>query len=44
MERIKVIFKFSEIDPWNEIAIASLADFGFDSFLELDNGIEAYID
>jgi ribosomal protein L11 methyltransferase len=43
MERIKVTFQFSEIDPWNDVAIASLSEIGFDSFVELETGIEAYI-
>lgn len=44
MDRIKVTYKFSEIDPWNEVAIATLSELGFDSFVEFDEGIEAYID
>ena len=43
MDRIKVTYQFSEIEPWNEVAIAALSEIGFDSFVELENGVEAYI-
>ena len=43
MDRIKVTYQFSETEPWNEVAIAALSEVGFDSFVELENGIEAYI-
>jgi ribosomal protein L11 methyltransferase len=43
MERIKITYHFSEIEPWNDIAIAALSEIGYDSFIELENGIEAYI-
>lgn len=43
MDRIKVTYQFSETEPWNEVAIAALSELGFDSFVELENGIEAYI-
>lgn len=43
MDRIKVTFIFSEVEPWNEVAIAALSEIGFDSFVELENGVEAYI-
>jgi ribosomal protein L11 methyltransferase len=43
MDRIKVTFQFTEIEPWNEVAIATLSEIGFDSFVELENGLEAYI-
>ena len=43
MDRIKVTYQFSEIEPWGEVAIAALSEIGFDSFVEQENSIEAYI-
>jgi ribosomal protein L11 methyltransferase len=36
-------FKISCSEPYREILIAELAEVGFDSFLETDEGIDAYI-
>lgn len=36
-------FKFSCSEPFREILIAELAEVGFDSFLETDEGFDAYI-
>lgn len=36
-------FKFSCSEPFQEILIAELAEVGFDSFLETDEGFDAYI-
>ena len=44
MDRIKVTYIFSEVEPWNEVAIAALSELGFDSFVEYESGVEAYID
>jgi len=44
MDRIKVTYYFAEVDPWNEVVIAALSDLGFDSFVEFESGVEAYID
>lgn len=44
MDRIKVTYIFSEVEPWNEVAIAALSELGFDSFVEFESGVEAYID
>jgi ribosomal protein L11 methyltransferase len=43
MDRIKVTYIFSELEPWNEVVIAALSELGFDSFVEIESGIEAYI-
>lgn len=37
-------FKISCKEPFREILIAELAEIGFDSFLETDQGIDAYIE
>lgn len=44
MDRIKVTYFFTEVEPWNEVTIAALSEIGFDSFVELESGVEAYID
>ena len=36
-------FKISCTEPFREILIAELSEVGFDSFLETDEGIDAYI-
>ena len=44
MDRIKVTYQFSILEPWNEVVMVALSELGFDSFVELENGLEAYID
>ena len=40
---IEYKFQVTEIDPWNEIIIANISDLPFESFLENENGFDAYI-
>ena len=35
--------KFSELDPWRDIAISEMADYGFESFSETKLGVLGYI-
>ncbi len=43
MDYIEFDLKITPKKPWTEIAIANLAEFGFDSFVESENGVLAYI-
>ena len=40
---IQILFKLKPLQPACEILIAELAEVGFESFVELDDGLEAYI-
>tara|TARA_B100000767_G_scaffold273917_1_gene305422 strand:+ start:4977 stop:5813 length:837 start_codon:yes stop_codon:yes gene_type:complete len=40
---IQILFTLSPVQPTTEILTAKLAQIGFESFVELDNGLEAYI-
>ena len=40
----EVTFKFDPINPWAEILIAFLAEGNYDSFVELNDGLQAYIE
>lgn len=42
MDTIALHIQLKPVEPWNEIAIAELADYGFNSFEENENGIVAY--
>ncbi|MBU2018879.1 MAG: 50S ribosomal protein L11 methyltransferase [Bacteroidetes bacterium] len=37
----KIVLK--PVKPWSEIIVAHLADLGFESFVDQDNGVDAYI-
>ena len=40
----EITFKFEPINPWCEILIAFLAEANYDSFVELNDGLQAYIE
>ncbi len=40
---IQLVFTLNPVQPTSEILIAELGQIGFESFVELDNGLEAYI-
>ncbi|MBQ0147404.1 MAG: 50S ribosomal protein L11 methyltransferase [Flavobacteriaceae bacterium] len=40
---IEYKFQVKEIEPWNEIIIANISDLPFESFIENENGFDAYI-
>jgi ribosomal protein L11 methyltransferase len=42
MDYIEIELKLKPRDPWTEILIADLADLGFESFVETDEGFIAY--
>lgn len=42
MDTIALTIKLTPVQPWSEIAVAQLADFGFNSFEDKDFGIIAY--
>ena len=42
MDYLELTLELEPKRPWSEIAIAELADLGFESFVETDNGIQAY--
>lgn len=42
MDTIELHIKLSPVNPWGDILIAQLADLGFDSFVNTDDGIMAY--
>jgi len=43
MDYIELILDINPKKPWTEILIGELADFGFESFTEEDNKLQAYI-
>lgn len=43
MERIALNIEISPKDPWTDILIAQLSEIGFDSFMDTDSGVVAYI-
>lgn len=43
MEYIELSCKLSPVEPWADIYIAELAEAGFESFTEEENGFKAYI-
>ena len=43
MKYIELAVDLKTVDPWREIFIAELAEKGFESFVETDNGFLAYI-
>ena len=43
MDYLELELKLSPLKPWSEIAIANLAELGFESFVENSDGIMAYI-
>jgi ribosomal protein L11 methyltransferase len=40
---IEYKFQVTETEPWNEIIIATISDLPFESFVENENGFDAYI-
>ena len=40
---IQILFKLKPLQPASEILMAEMAEVGFESFVELDDGLEAYI-
>lgn len=42
MDYIELTINLSPRNPWAEILIAELADLGFESFIETENGLQAY--
>jgi ribosomal protein L11 methyltransferase len=43
MDYVKVVFHFSPKDPYAEIAVSELSDLGFESFVETEKGVDAFI-
>ena len=43
MEYKEVIFEISTIEPWRDILLAHLGELPYDSFVEEENGLKAYI-
>ena len=39
----EVIFKISPIEPWRDILLAYLGELPYDSFVEEEKGLKAYI-
>ncbi|MDA8648188.1 50S ribosomal protein L11 methyltransferase [bacterium] len=44
MDTLEVQITLNPKSPWNEVLVAELADLGFDSFVETENGVIAYGD
>ncbi len=42
MDYIELTVNLSPREPWSEILVAQLAEFGFESFVDTDTGIQAY--
>lgn len=42
MDTLEVQITLNPKSPWNEILVAELADLGFDSFVETEDGVTAY--
>jgi len=40
---IELTIEFKELDPWRDIFVAELAEFGFESFVETKTGLLGYI-
>lgn len=43
MNYIEYRFSISPLEPWREILVALLAESEFDSFVETENGVDAYV-
>lgn len=43
MKYFELNIEFKELEPWREIFIAELAEIGFESFVETNNGVLSYI-
>ncbi|MCB0478784.1 MAG: 50S ribosomal protein L11 methyltransferase [Crocinitomicaceae bacterium] len=43
MQYIEIELDFEEVNPWQEIATALLAEIDFESFVNTDSGLKAYI-
>lgn len=43
MNYVEIICAVEPVEPWSEILIAELADIGFESFSEEENGFKAYV-
>lgn len=42
MDYIEVTITLEPLRPWNDILVAELADLGFESFIEIENGLQAF--
>ena len=42
MDTLELKIELKPKDPWSDILIAELSELGFDSFVNIDNGILAY--
>ena len=42
MEYLELTVNINPRDPWAEILVAQLAEYGFESFVDTENGIQAY--
>ncbi len=42
MDYIELTITLNPLRPWNDILVAELADLGFESFIEQENGLQAY--
>ena len=42
MDYLEVTVHVSPRDPWSEIIVSQLSELGFDSFVDIDSGIQAY--
>ncbi len=43
MDYLELTIELSPRNPWSEILTAELAELGFESFVDTDNGVQAYI-
>jgi ribosomal protein L11 methyltransferase len=43
MDYVEVNFEISPLVPWRDVLISELADIDFESFVETENGLQAYI-
>jgi ribosomal protein L11 methyltransferase len=43
MDYVKVAFQFSPREPYAEIAVSELSDLGYESFVDTEEGVEAFI-
>ena len=43
MDYKEVIFQINPLEPWNEIVVAHLAEASYDSFVDTEEGLKAYV-
>jgi ribosomal protein L11 methyltransferase len=43
MDYVEVNFEISPLEPWRDVLISELADIDFESFVETEGGLQAYI-